>query len=251
MATPSQAWKSITDDKDPTNWIICGFDASKNMQVQKTGSGGLTELKPNFDEKQVQVAVVKVVGVDQQQNVTSKRPKYVLITFIGKGVSALRKGLILQKKAEIDNTFKGTTCTLQYSDTAAPPKELTHLSIGKALLAAGGAHKPVYYDFGGGEHHPLKLLYENKDWDGVVSADAAAAPAAAAAAPAAAAPAAAEPAPAAAEPAPVEAAPAAVEAAPEPAPAEAAPAEAPAAEAAPVEAAPAEPAPDAVEAPAS
>jgi hypothetical protein len=46
------------------------------------------------------------LGVDQQQNVTSKRPKYVLITFIGKGVSALRKGLILQKKGEIDNTFK-------------------------------------------------------------------------------------------------------------------------------------------------
>ncbi len=88
---------------------------------------------------------------------------------------------------------QGVTCTLQYSDCAAPPENLTHLAVGKALLAAGGAHKPVYYDFGGGEHHPLKQLYENKDWDGAVaSGDSAAAPAPAPAA-------AADPAPAPAE----------------------------------------------------
>jgi len=235
MTTPSQAWKALTDDKDPTNWIICGFDASKNIQVQSTGHGGLTELKTHFDEKQVHVAAIKVLGVDQQQNVTSKRPKYVLITFIGKSVSALRKGLILQKKGEIDNTFKGVTCLLQYSDCAAPPKELNHLGVGKALLAAGGAHKPVFYDYGGGEHLPLKLIYENKDWDGVV-ADGAAHAAVAAPAPAVAAPApvaAPEPAPAVvAEPAPV-AAPA------DPAPAAEAPAAAaPEAAAAPADAPP-------------
>jgi len=165
MATPSSAWKALTDDKDPTNWIVMGFDGSKNMVVQKTGNGGLTELKTHFDEKQVHVAAIKVVGVDQQQNVTSRRPKYVLITFIGKGVSPLRKGLILQKKGEIDIVCKGITCLLQYSDCVSPPKELTHLALGKSLLAAGGAHKPVFYDFGGGEHHSLKNIYDNRDWD--------------------------------------------------------------------------------------
>jgi len=196
--SPSGAWKNLTDDKDPTNWVMMGFDASKNMQVLNTGHAGLNELKTHFDEKQVHVAALKVVGVDQQQNVTSKRPKYVLITFIGKSVSPLRKGLILQKKAEIDNTCKGVTCLLQYSDCAAPPKELTHLAVGKALLAAGGAHKPVFYDFGGNEHLALKSIYDNKDWDGsALSTDAPAAasptatetPAAVAAAPAAADPA--------------------------------------------------------------
>lgn len=41
----------------------------------------------------VMQAAIKVVGVDQQTNVTSKRPKYVAVHYIGNRVPSLRKGL--------------------------------------------------------------------------------------------------------------------------------------------------------------
>jgi len=240
MATPSAAWKALTEDKDPTNWAIMHFDAGKNLIVHKTGSGGLLDMNSHItEEKEVVVAAIKVTGVDQQQNVTSRRPKYVLITIIPRAVSPLRKGLILQKKGEIDNLFKGITCLLQFSDCAAPPKDLTHLGIGKSLLAAGGAHKPVFYDFGGGEHLSLKDIYDKKDWDkSFPSLDAGhgqlnAHEHANAASPVAAAPA--SPQPASPQPAaPASPQPAAAPASPQ---ADAAPAPAPAAEAAPAPAA--------------
>jgi hypothetical protein len=163
--TVSAAWKALTDDKDPTNWILLGFDQQRNMHVQAHGQSGLVDLKSHMtDDKAVQVAVLKVVGVDVQQNVTSRRPKYVRLIYVGRHVSALRKGIPLQKKAELDKLMQGTVAELQFSDCEAPPPTMTHLAIGKSLLAAGGAHKPVYYDFGNNEHLSLKKVYENKDW---------------------------------------------------------------------------------------
>jgi len=158
-ATPLEAWKALVDEKNPVNWIILGFDSSKNLMVQHVGAGGLNELKEKLDEKEIQFAAIKVVGVDTQQNVTSKRPKYISITFIGKSVSAMKKGLVLSKKSDIDKIFQGVALSLQYSNSTAPPADLTQKTIGKALLAAGGAHKPKHYEFGADEKISIAELY--------------------------------------------------------------------------------------------
>jgi hypothetical protein len=57
---------------------------SGKLAVHAVGTKGLEEFKGSFKEDAIQWGCIKVLGVDQQQNVTSKRPKYVQISYVGK-----------------------------------------------------------------------------------------------------------------------------------------------------------------------
>jgi len=156
-----EAWKELVDEKHPTNWVIYYMDSSKKLTLQFKGDKGLEEMKGKFDEKEIQFAAIRVVGVDQRQNVTSRRPKYIRITYIGAQVPAMKKSNSLRLKGEIDKLMNGAAISMQFSDCGAPPAELTLKSICKSLLAAGGAHKPIFYECGGeeGEKITIEELY--------------------------------------------------------------------------------------------
>jgi len=170
-----EAWKTLTggkaartsvEGKETTstlNWIIVRAD-TKQMELLETGTGGLEDMKAKFDATMIQIAAIRVTGVDERSNVISRRPKFVVAVYVGNKVSAIRKNAILQHKAQMDRLFNGAACTMQFSDCDAPPAELTHKSIAKTLLAAGGAHKPVYYEFNPNGEENIKIadLYESK-----------------------------------------------------------------------------------------
>jgi hypothetical protein len=159
-SSPEAAFKALCDDKNPINWIMLYSNGGK-LAVHSAGAKGLEEFRGHFKEECLQWGCIKVLGVDQQQNVTSKRPKYVQVSYVGKSVKASQRGPALQLKKQVADVFKGVALTLEFSECAAPPPDLTMKKVGQSLLASGGAHKPTHYDFGNDEKIDIKEL-DNK-----------------------------------------------------------------------------------------
>jgi len=145
-------FQDVTNDNTDTNWGI--FEVVNDI-VQGVATGvGLDDLVATLDEKKIQWGVLKVFGVDQQDNVTSKRVKLVQINWVGPKVPAKHRSVALSGKSHVGQLIKGVTLTLDSNDK----DDLTPVIIGKALLKSGGAHKPTHYDFGGGKTYSLEEL---------------------------------------------------------------------------------------------
>jgi len=148
-----EAFKEVTDLKSETNWMVVGFpDGSKALALIGKGTGGIDEMAAKFDDKEIMWAGLLVKGVDQQENVTSIRPKIVRISFNGKTVPVMKRNRTLQFKAPIDKLFQGVAIDYQCSTIG----EVEPLAIAMKLLASGGAHKPTHWDFGGGQSISLQ-----------------------------------------------------------------------------------------------
>jgi len=137
-------WNDVTSDQTDTNWAIFGVSGDN---ITGVASGvGLDEFVSTFDESKILWGVLKVFGVDQQDNVTSKRVKYVQVNWVGPRVPAKQRSQALSGKAAVTNLLKGMTLNLDCNDKS----DLSTVVIGQALLKCGGAHKPTHYDFGNG-----------------------------------------------------------------------------------------------------
>jgi len=151
----SEVFNDVTNEHTDTNWGI--FEVSGET-VNGVASGvGLDDFVATFSESKNQWGVIKIFGVDQQDNVTSKRVKLVQINWVGPKVPAKQRSTALSGKAAVGQLAKGVTLTLDCNDK----EDLTPVIIGKALLRSGGAHKPTHYDFGGGVTISLEDLGYN------------------------------------------------------------------------------------------
>jgi len=138
-------WADVTNENSETSWAI--FEVERE-QVKGVNSGvGLNSFKDAFEDAKNQWGVIKVFGVDQQDNVTSKRPKYVRVNWVGPKVPAKLRSGALSGKPLVTALLQGSQVAIDSNDR----DELSAHAIGKALLQCGGAHKPTHYDFGGDE----------------------------------------------------------------------------------------------------
>jgi len=148
-----EMWQDICQQRGEENWVVLEVQGD---QVQGIAKGvGLDAMVEHLDDTKIQWAVINVIGVDQQDNVTSKRPKFVQINWVGPRVPAMKRMGALSGKAAITAVCKGVQVTMDSNDRT----ELTVRTIGKALLQCGGAHKPTHYDFGGGATVTSEELY--------------------------------------------------------------------------------------------
>ena len=151
-------WKQLTDQKnvDPSlGWAL--FEVENDQVVAVAQGVGLESFRGAFDDNKIQWGVVKVSGVDQQDNVTSSRSKYVQVNWVGPNVPARKRSGALAGKQYIAQLLKGVQVTID----ATSSDDFSAVVIGKALLQCGGAHKPTHYDFGNGETIALTDLYSN------------------------------------------------------------------------------------------
>jgi len=119
--------------------------------VREHGTGGLEELVSHLGDSDILFAGLLATGVDQQENLTSVRPKFIFITWTGPKASALAKGRTSVQRPEVALLFSGQAIAIETNDKST----LTPKELGQRLLAAGGAHKPTRYEFGSSSqvHH--------------------------------------------------------------------------------------------------
>jgi len=137
----AQAWADIRSDDSATNWLLVGYDENQKdtLKLVGSGSGGMNELKTQLDSNQVLYGIFRVIGVDQD----SRRTKYVFVTFIGSGLSPLKRARTSTHKSALAQYFNGFHVEIY----AASEDDLTEDDIVKRLNSSTGAHKPKHYEF--------------------------------------------------------------------------------------------------------
>jgi hypothetical protein len=136
-------WADIVAEAKPTTWIVCEYDAAgKKVEVKASGTGGLSEFKAALGDN-LAWGGFKCIAVDNRENTTSKRSKYVFVQYMPATAPGIRKA----KMGSHKGTLKAI-CTGAHLDVSIDAKEeLTEEDLVKRLQAATGAHKPNGYEF--------------------------------------------------------------------------------------------------------
>jgi len=124
---------------------LYGLDSTgKKLEVQGQGDDGLPALIAKLDAKQIQFAGLRVVSSDAGEKISSHRPKYVVIQFVGKSVSPLKRSSALKYKDEFSKIARGASIFTQFTDT----DDITAKDIAKELVRSSG-DQVTSIDFGG------------------------------------------------------------------------------------------------------
>ncbi|KAG6831705.1 hypothetical protein H0H87_004361 [Tephrocybe sp. NHM501043] len=77
----SQAYEDVRSDKSETNWLLLDYisDGSDKLQVTKTGTGGLAELREVLDDTKASYAYARVTYSNDKE---STREKFILVVTI-------------------------------------------------------------------------------------------------------------------------------------------------------------------------
>eukprot|EP00478_Filoreta_tenera_P002308 GABV01002379.1.p1 GENE.GABV01002379.1~~GABV01002379.1.p1 ORF type:complete len:132 (-),score=28.63 GABV01002379.1:114-509(-) len=96
----------------------------------------------------------KVYGVDDR-SVVSKRPKLVFATYVGTDVGVLKKARAGMQGEQVKEQLFGSAPAFSFQINGSDMDAFSARHISEVILRAGGAHKPVRYEFGGQESVPL------------------------------------------------------------------------------------------------
>eukprot|EP01129_Flabellula_baltica_P013218 TRINITY_DN60_c0_g1_i2.p1 TRINITY_DN60_c0_g1~~TRINITY_DN60_c0_g1_i2.p1 ORF type:complete len:169 (+),score=60.25 TRINITY_DN60_c0_g1_i2:51-509(+) len=149
-----ELWENVTADSSEINFCILGVE---NDSVVGVAEGtGIEALIAGFSDDQIQWGVIRVEGVDSRGGLESRRAKYVQINWVGPSVPPMKKLKALSGKDLISAFLGSVGLTIDARDR----DEVEAVSIAKSLIAAGGAHKPTYYDFGDSQVQLSDLGFE-------------------------------------------------------------------------------------------
>ncbi|KAJ2859231.1 actin binding protein, partial [Coemansia erecta] len=91
-------------NKDPSiDWALYGFErgSSSVLAVHSQGAAGLEELSEEFDDGKVQFAFARV------EDPNTQLPKFVFISWCGRGVPVFRKGMVASQVGEVQRVLTG------------------------------------------------------------------------------------------------------------------------------------------------
>ena len=112
-----------------------------------SGTGGLAEFCATLKDDAIHYGAFVIYGVDVRGNVTSRREKFVQVTWVGANVKVMAKSKVSGQRSAAMAYFRGYHIAYQIMD--GDRDDISEAELGKKLLQVGGAHKPKYYDFGG------------------------------------------------------------------------------------------------------
>ncbi|EGC39504.1 hypothetical protein DICPUDRAFT_45162 [Dictyostelium purpureum] len=121
----------VLADSSETNWCLFGYEGNDKIVLRGSGSGGLSELIPQFDDAERFYAYVRVISGDNE----SKRPKFVFISFVGANVGALKRAKVSVHKASIKKVI--TNYGVEFH--AESQEEVNEEEIMKKVKKASGA----------------------------------------------------------------------------------------------------------------
>ena len=143
------AWAKAQAPDDPTNWVLLSYvDGSKTDLTAVSGTGGLAEFCATLQDDAIHYGGFVVYGVDGRGNVTSRREKFVQVTWVGANVKVMAKSKVAGQRSKAMAYFSGYHIAYQIMD--GDRDDISETELEKKLLQVGGAHTPEYYDFGSG-----------------------------------------------------------------------------------------------------
>jgi len=152
-----EVWTPIFEEKTEADWLAIGFaeggKSRKALEVAGSGEGGRAALQAKFEASadQVLFAVLRAAAVDEKNGLVSKRTKFLFVKFIGDQVAAMAKARASTATPQVQAFLGGA---VQFSvDVSGDSldEDFSPRALGRKMISAGGAHKPIRYDFGGGE----------------------------------------------------------------------------------------------------
>jgi len=125
-----EAYDDVRSDSTETSWLILNYD-NQHIGLLSVGSS-YDEFKSLFTDDERLYGFIRIDTGDE----LSKRAKFVLITWVGPNVSALRRA-----KMSIDKSLVKTVITnFAIEVLATEHEQLEKASLEDALRKAGGAN---------------------------------------------------------------------------------------------------------------
>lgn len=158
----TSTWNEMADEKTDNNWIMTTV-VGKEITLVGAGNKGFAGLKEHLEnsQNQVQFGVFRVWGVDDRHknvDVVRRTPKWVFLKFLGRDVSFVKKAKVANHATAVKETsFDGAGLSISF-DGSEDLDGFSMRSVAEDLLNMGGAHKPVYYDFGPDQRFNLEEI---------------------------------------------------------------------------------------------
>ncbi|EUC66843.1 cofilin/tropomyosin-type actin-binding protein [Rhizoctonia solani AG-3 Rhs1AP] len=130
------AYEDVRDNKSDINWLVIKYESARSdtLKLSATGTGGLEELRTSGHLGGADIAYA-YIRVSYSNDKESKREKFILVTWIGKGVGGIRKGKVSVHAADVKKVLNSYSIDV----AAHEPDDLHEEPIVVRLRKAGGA----------------------------------------------------------------------------------------------------------------
>ncbi|OAO11834.1 actin-binding protein, cofilin/tropomyosin family, partial [Blastocystis sp. ATCC 50177/Nand II] len=129
---------SIIDER-----IVCDIEGFGKLVVDSFGEGGYDECIKHLDPKKCQFALIEVIGVENKSAVTSRRAKFVFISWVGLETPIIERAKVSTISSMVREFFTRAHIDLQVNTLEEMTKEI----IIKELDRAAGSHACDEYIF--------------------------------------------------------------------------------------------------------
>jgi len=129
----AEAYEDVRNDASPTTWALLSYDES-TIVLAGTGAD-YDEFLSKFNDDERLFGFLRFT-TGEEPNFKCKRAKFVLITWIGANVSALKRAKVSTDKTFVKAILQNFAIEIQTSDI----HELNEDYIKAQLVKAGGAN---------------------------------------------------------------------------------------------------------------
>lgn len=149
-------WQRVCSSEYAQDWVLASYDVDDPRKVavvgEGSGGGGLAECLSHTSDDRVYWGGFRVVGVDSQRGVVSRRPKHCFFMLAGPGTPLKVKSRGLLHMGAIAAVLQQA----HLSFVVEQQDELSAHRVVAKLLQSGGAHKPNSWEGFGGAVPTLK-----------------------------------------------------------------------------------------------
>ena len=140
----AEAIRRVRSDDDPTNWCLCGYDFAQPgmcLAMSGSGAGGLAELRARLSSESAYYGLARTTdNIDEK---VQGAVKFVFVTFLGDGVSPMKRGKITTLKGTITEAFEPFHVELL---NATSPEEVSDAAVQALIDSQFGNVKNVVGD---------------------------------------------------------------------------------------------------------
>lgn len=127
------AYDDVRDDKTGTHWLVLKYNEEGNIVLAGKGTD-FDEFRSQFVDNERTYGFLRQYTGDE----LSKRAKFVFITWIGAGVSPLKRAKTGSEKAMVKEVIKSFAVECMFGEENA--ETFTEAHIKELLVKAGGAN---------------------------------------------------------------------------------------------------------------